>query len=147
MTSVTNQVNRIEQNRMTYLMSKTWEVFAQSSKPEAHRVKNAQQTKNTVNNQSTIQNKHNMISNPNWKDTNQSVAIYKHEGRTELGSKWNKFKCSKSVGPVNCDNKSVSFIQVLKNLPCTWCKIVLAFRAFSVTALSEFSESSKWGGK
>ena len=27
-------------------MSKTWEVFAQSSEPEAH-VKNAQQTKNT----------------------------------------------------------------------------------------------------
>ena len=68
-------------------MSKTWEVFAQSSKPEAHRVKNAQQTKNTVNNQITIQNKHNMISNPNWKDTNQSVAIYKHEGGTDLGSK------------------------------------------------------------
>ena len=84
---MTNQVNRIEQNRITYLMSKTWEVFAQSSKPEAHRVKNAQQTKNNVNNQSTIQNKHNMISNPNWKDTNQSVAIYKHEGETELVSK------------------------------------------------------------
>ena len=29
---------------MIYLMSKTWEVFAQSSEPEAH-VKNAQQTK------------------------------------------------------------------------------------------------------
>ena len=66
-------------------MLKTWEVFAQSSEPVAH-VKNAQQTKNTVNNQSTIQNKHNMISNPNWKDTNQ-LAIYKHEGGTELGTK------------------------------------------------------------
>ena len=29
---------------MIYLMSKTWEVFTQSSKPEAH-VKNARQTK------------------------------------------------------------------------------------------------------
>ena len=29
---------------MIYLMSKTWEVFAQSSEPEAH-VKNALQTK------------------------------------------------------------------------------------------------------
>ena len=32
--------------KMIYLMSKTWEVFAQSSEPEAH-VKNARQTKNT----------------------------------------------------------------------------------------------------
>ena len=70
-------------------MSKTWEVFAQSSEPETH-VKNARQTKNTVNNQSTIQNKHNMISNPNWKYTNQ-LAIYKHEGGIELGTKENKF--------------------------------------------------------
>ena len=31
---------------MIYLMSKTWEVFAQSSEPEAH-VKNVRQTKNT----------------------------------------------------------------------------------------------------
>ena len=31
---------------MIYLMSKTWEVFAQSSELEAH-VKNARQTKNT----------------------------------------------------------------------------------------------------
>ena len=31
---------------MFYLMSKTWEGFAQSSEPEAH-VKNARQTKNT----------------------------------------------------------------------------------------------------
>ena len=30
-------------------MSKTWEVFAQSSEPEAH-VKNARQTKNTKQN-------------------------------------------------------------------------------------------------
>ena len=28
-------------------MSKTWEVFAQSSEPEAHVIKNARQTKNT----------------------------------------------------------------------------------------------------
>ena len=33
-------------NRMIYLMSKTREVFVQSSEPEAH-VKNARQTKNT----------------------------------------------------------------------------------------------------
>ena len=31
---------------MIYLMPTTWEVFAQSSEPEAH-VKNARQTKNT----------------------------------------------------------------------------------------------------
>ena len=31
---------------MIYLMSETWEVFAQSSEPEAH-VKNARQTRNT----------------------------------------------------------------------------------------------------
>ena len=31
---------------MIYIMSKTWEVFAQLSEPEAH-VKNARQTKNT----------------------------------------------------------------------------------------------------
>ena len=36
----------IEKNRIIYLMSKTREVFAQSSEPEAN-VKNAQQTKNT----------------------------------------------------------------------------------------------------
>ena len=40
------QQNRTEKNRINYVMSKTWEVFAQSSEPEAH-VKNAQQTKNT----------------------------------------------------------------------------------------------------
>ena len=67
-------------------MSRMWEVFEQSSEPQAH-VKNARQTKNTVNRQSTIQNKHNMISNPTWKDTNQSVAIYKHEKGTERGTK------------------------------------------------------------
>ena len=32
---------------MIYVMSKTWEVFAQSSEPEAHVIKNARQTKNT----------------------------------------------------------------------------------------------------
>ena len=45
---------------------------------------------NQVNNQSTIQDKHNMISNPNWKYTNQ-LAFYKHEGGIELGTKGNKF--------------------------------------------------------
>ena len=36
--SINQSVNQV------YLMSKTWEVFAQSSEPEAH-VKNARQTK------------------------------------------------------------------------------------------------------
>ena len=35
-----------EQNRIIYFMSKTQEVFAQSSEPEAH-VENGRQTKNT----------------------------------------------------------------------------------------------------
>ena len=33
-------------NRIIHFMSKTWEVFAQSSEPEAH-VENVRQTKNT----------------------------------------------------------------------------------------------------
>ena len=39
-------LERVEKSRIFYSMSKTWEVFAQSSEPAAH-VKNARQTKNT----------------------------------------------------------------------------------------------------
>ena len=44
--SWTASVQILEWNEMIYLMSETWEVFAQSSEPEAH-VKNARQTRNT----------------------------------------------------------------------------------------------------
>ena len=44
--SYTASVQILEWNEMIYLMSETWEVFAQSSEPEAH-VKNARQTRNT----------------------------------------------------------------------------------------------------
>ena len=45
--------NRIEQNRIVYLMSKTQEVLAQSSEPEAH-VKNVRRTKNTKQDQMRV---------------------------------------------------------------------------------------------
>ena len=48
---------------MIYLMSKTWEVFAQSSEPEAH-VKNARQTKNTTQDKMGIM--HIQYKNPNY---------------------------------------------------------------------------------